>query len=63
MLKRAYSQVKGFLHSYPVWDNIYISGTESKPSAYLQIPSILSRSFNSVLAAGVWLGVLSVEYF
>lgn len=34
---------------------IYIYGTESKLPAYLQIPSILSNSFNSVLAVEVWL--------
>lgn len=58
MLKRAYSQAKAFFHSYPVRDNIYIYfiyGTESKLPAYLQIPSTLSISFNSVLAVEVWL--------
>lgn len=44
----------------PVWDflYIYICGTESKLQAYLQIPSILSISFNSVLAVEVWLGLV-----
>lgn len=67
MLKRVYSQAKAFSHSYPVWDKIYIYiylyGTESKLPAYLQIPSILSISFNSVLAVEFWLWFFSVDYF
>lgn len=71
MLKRAYSQAEAFFHSYPIWDNryIYMYGTESKLPAYLQIPSILSISFDSVLAVEVvlWWNFLfvcfSVDFF
>lgn len=69
MLKRAYSQAK--LLSILILSGIryiYIYGTESKLPAYLQTSSILSISFNSVLAVKVWLWffqfiIFSITFF
>lgn len=54
---------KAPFHSYSVWDKIYIYGTESKLPAYLQTSSILSISFNSVLAVKVWLWFFQLIIF
>lgn len=66
MLKRAYSQAKDFfnltLFERIVQMHIHIYGTESKLPTYLQISSILSISFNSVLAVEVWFCCL-LNYF